>query len=576
MSRRARVSRPVRTSSRSPRPTRAEGPCAAMVASRCSVVIAKPSGSSPSVPIAAPTSSSTPRPAMCAAAVWMPVTLSPSLVTTSPARRPFQALPWSKMWPRPSHWVEACSGMAITSSAPPRPCGKPCTPRSASVPVSSMVCTGLVRRRQPFCGPSMSKLCAREKLTPRRTRAAPWTRLSSVRKFSVPRTSSAPQRPQLEQRLAAAAIAPSGSVRSSSVPMYFLLEATQLTFRHPKGSGKSRVLMPGIDGTDTAVMTLGRLDLNLLVSLDALLQQRSVTRAAAQMGLSQPALSASLARLRRHFDDELLTRVGNDYRLTPLAVQLRELVRIALSGAERVFTAQPEFDPASSTREFSLLVSDYAVAVLGHTLATVLSEEAPRTRLRLTPHSPAMVERAEQVLLGADLMLLPHGFITDLSHRDLYRDEWVCVVSADNPVADTGLTVEHLRTLPWVVTYHGQTASTPAARQMRMLSIESRVQVVTENFITVPTLVAGSDRIAVLQRRLVDPLPLDTGIRALACPIELGPMVEAMWWHPALDDDHEHRYLRDVVARAAQQAVGGPVPMDALVINGADDPPQEK
>src|SRR3954447_20955369 len=98
-----------------------------------------------------------------------------------------------------------------------------------------------------------------------------------------------------------------------------------------------------IDAVDTPGMNLARLDLNLLVSLDALLQQRSVTRAAAQMGLSQPALSASLARLRRHFDDELLTRVGNEYRLTPLAVQLRELVRIAMTGVERVFTAQPEF-----------------------------------------------------------------------------------------------------------------------------------------------------------------------------------------------------------------------------------------
>lgn len=318
-------------------------------------------------------------------------------------------------------------------------------------------------------------------------------------------------------------------------------------------------------------MNLARLDLNLLVALDALLQERSVTRAAARMGLSQPALSASLARLRRHFDDELLTRAGNEYRLTPLAVQLRELARMALAGAERVFTAQPEFDPSSSTREFTVLVSDYVVVVLGDTLAELLGEEAPHTRLRLTPHSPALVERAEQTLLGADVMLLPHGFVSDLSHQDLYRDEWVCVVSSDNPVADAGLTVEDLRTLPWVVTYHGQTASTPAARQMRMLGIEPRVQVVTEDFITVPTLVAGSNRIALLQRRLVDMLPLGVGIRALACPFEVGPLVEAMWWHPALDDDPEHRYLRDVIARAARQAVGGP-----LVIDEADAPPQEK
>ena len=105
--------------------------------------------------------------------------------------------------------------------------------------------------------------------------------------------------------------------------------------------------------------------------------------------------------------------------------------------------------------------------------------------------------------------MLPHGFVTDLSHRDLYRDEWVCVVSADNPAVEDGLTVEDLETLPWVATFHGPTAATPAARQMRMRGIEPHVQVVTENFLTVPGLVAGSDRIALLQRRLVDLLPLE-------------------------------------------------------------------
>src|SRR4051794_34997146 len=566
MSRRARVSRPVRTSSRSPRPTRADAPCAAIVASRCSGVIAKPSGSSPSVPIARPTSSRTPRPAIRPPTVSMPVTESPSLVTTSPARRPFQALPWSKMWPRPSHWVEACSGMAMTSSAPPRPCGKPWLPRSASVPVSSMVCTGLVRRRQPFCGPSMSKDCDSEKLTPRRTRAAPSTRLASSRKFSVPRTSSAPQRPQLEQRFAAAAMAPSGSRGSRRSREC----GTLWTVVQPTGVREDEMSDDSHQRRQyRAPVNLASLDLNLLVSLDALLQQRSVTRAAAQMGLSQPALSASLARLRRHFDDELLTRVGNEYRLTPLAVQLKELTRIAMTGVERVFTAQPEFDPGSSTREFTLLVSDYVVAILGDTIAELLTEEAPHTRLRFTPHSPAMVERADQVLLTTDVLLLPHGFVTDLSHADLYRDEWVCIVAADNPVVEEGLTVEHLETLPWVVTYHGQTASTPAARQMRMLGIEPRVQIVNEDFLTVPTLITGSDRIALLQRRLVDVLPLDSGIRALPVPFEVSPLIEAMWWHPVFDDDPEHSYLRDVVMRAAEQALGGGIGL-------TDGRPQEK
>ena len=300
-------------------------------------------------------------------------------------------------------------------------------------------------------------------------------------------------------------------------------------------------------------MNLASLDLNLLVALDALLQQRSVTRAAAQMGLSQPALSASLARLRRHFDDELLTRVGNDYRLTPLAVQLRERTRVAMSGVERVFTAQPEFDPASSTREFSMLVSDYMVAVLGDAIARLLAREAPHSRLRFLTNTPDLVDRAAQMLLSVDLMVLPHGFVTDLSHRDLHRDDWVCVVSADNPAIGDQLTVDHLESLPWVVTYHGPTASTPAGRQMRMLGIEPHVQVVTENFLTVPALIAGTPRVALLQRRLADHIPTGAGVRTLLCPFDVAPLVEAIWWHPMYDDDPEHLYLRDVLIRIADQ-----------------------
>jgi DNA-binding transcriptional LysR family regulator len=310
-------------------------------------------------------------------------------------------------------------------------------------------------------------------------------------------------------------------------------------------------------------MNLARLDLNLLVALDALLRERSVTRAAEQMGLSQPAVSAQLSRLRRHFGDELLTRTGNQYRLTPLAVQLKERVRVALTGAERVFAAEPDFDPALSTREFSLLMSDYGVAVLGPHIAALLAEEAPGTRLRFPANTPKLVDAAAQVLINEDLLVIPHGFVEDLSHQDLYRDEWVCLVSAGNTDVGESLTVEQLETMPWVVTYHGPTASTPAARQMRMLGIEPHVQVVTETFLTVPGLVAGTGRVALLQRRLADRIPDELGVRVLPCPFEASPLVEAMWWHPMYDEDPEHRYLRDVVLRA-------------VAIDGADAPLRQK
>jgi DNA-binding transcriptional LysR family regulator len=301
-------------------------------------------------------------------------------------------------------------------------------------------------------------------------------------------------------------------------------------------------------------MNLANLDLNLLVSLDALLQQRGVTRAAQQLGLSQPALSASLARLRRHFGDDLLARSGNEYRLTPLAAQLKPQVRLALRGVERVFTAQPEFDPAESTREFGLLISDYAVTILGDTLAGLLAERAPAARLRFAANTPDMVDRADQTLLAIDGMVMPHGFVVDLPHVDLYRDDWVCIVAADNPEVGAALTVEQLTTMPWVASYHGPTSATPASRQMRQLGIEPRIQVVTESFLTVPRLVAGTGRISLMQQRLVPTLPPDSGIRALPLPFEVGPLVEALWWLPAFDRDPEHQFFRELVVEAAAHA----------------------
>lgn len=298
-------------------------------------------------------------------------------------------------------------------------------------------------------------------------------------------------------------------------------------------------------------MNLGSLDLNLLPTLDALLEQRSVSRAAEQIGLSQPAVSAQLGRLRRHFGDDLLARYGNQYRLTPLAVQLRSRVRTAVTGVERVFAAEPDFNPASTSREFSLAVSDYATVVLGPPLAARLAAQAPGARLRLVPNTPQVVDNAVQSMTNIDLLVMPPGFTDGLSHADLLRDEWRCLVSADNDTIVDELTVDQLRVMPWVAAFHGPTASTPALRRLRLLGIEPHIQVVTESFLAVADLVAGTDRVALLQRRLADRLHPDPGVRALPCPVDVGPLVESIWWHPMYDDDAEHRYLRDQIIGVA-------------------------
>ena len=314
--------------------------------------------------------------------------------------------------------------------------------------------------------------------------------------------------------------------------------------------------------------SLRNLDLNLLPALDALLRDRNVTRAAQRLGLSQPAVSAALGRLRRHFGDELLHRNGNRYELTPLAEQLGARTASALLGVQRVFDATPDFDPATSQREFTLMMSDYAVTTLGDHLATAVARQAPGVRLRFEANSTYAVDHAPDTLQGIDGIVLPHGFLTDTPVLDLYEDTWVCVVSADNTDVGERLTMDDLARLPWVVTYHRATAFTPAAAQLRMIGVTPDVHVVVESFLAVPFLVAGTGRIALLQAALAHRLAAAAGVRVLACPWEVVPLKEAFWWHPSFRTDPAHAWLRGVL-----RAAGAAVTAAAVVAAAADDRP---
>ena len=296
------------------------------------------------------------------------------------------------------------------------------------------------------------------------------------------------------------------------------------------------------------------LDLNLLLALDALLTERNVTRAAERLGLSQPTVSAALGRLRRHFGDELLHRIGNRYELTPLAQQLSARTTPALADVRRVFDATADFDPRTSEREFTIMISDYAATVFGDRLAMTLASVAPGVRLRFQQTDLTVVDHGLETLRNVDGLVLPHGFLTDIPSTDLFEDTWVCVVSKDNEAVGEELTMEDVARLPWLVTFNLPTAYTPAARQLRIIGVEPQVQMVVDNFLTVPFLVAGTSRVAVLQRRLANRLAETAGVRVLSCPWDVVPLKEAFWWHPALRRDPGHRWLRQVL-----RDVGGAV-----------------
>ena len=310
-------------------------------------------------------------------------------------------------------------------------------------------------------------------------------------------------------------------------------------------------------------MNLAGLDMNLVVALRALLTERNVTRAGQRVGISQPAMSAALARLRRHFGDELLVRGGSGYELTALGTVLLDRAAAACELLERVFASQASFDAAAEEREFTVLTSDYAVAVYGTRLAREVSALAPGIRLVFRTVPPTVTESPEALLSTVDGLLMPHGVISGLPAADLFRDTWVCVVAADNPQVGERITLRQLAELPWAVYQRVLDAS--VGRQLSTLGVEPRVQVSVDSFQLLPALVAGTSRVAMVHARLARHLGLGldpaAGIRLLPCPFDAVPVQEALWWHPVHTRDAGHIWLRDTAVRVAAALSPAPEPV---------------
>ncbi|MGW7520189.1 LysR family transcriptional regulator [Streptomyces sp. NPDC054796] len=301
-------------------------------------------------------------------------------------------------------------------------------------------------------------------------------------------------------------------------------------------------------------MNLASLDLNLVVALRALLEERNVTYAGQRVGLSQPAMSAALARLRRHFGDELLARSGGQYELTALGQVLLDRTATVCDLLDRLFTSRADFDPGTEEHTFTLIASDYAVAVFGAELARTLHHEAPQVHLSFRQTSLDIVENTGSLLSGVDGLLMPHGIISDFPATDLHADRWVFLVSADNEEVGEELRAEDLVRLPWV-TYQ-RTYDAPAVRQLGMLGIEPRVDVSVDSFQTLPHLVAGTRRIALVQERLARRLSGVAPVRVMECPYEAVPLREALWWHPVHTHDAAHIWLRETAVRVAERLGG--------------------
>lgn len=293
---------------------------------------------------------------------------------------------------------------------------------------------------------------------------------------------------------------------------------------------------------------LAAVDLNLLVPLMALLEERSVTRAAARVGLSQPAMSHTLARLRRLLDDDLLVRQGSAMALTPRAGELIAPVRSVLNETRRVVRF-PGFDPATDKRAITVSLTASTAIVVGGHVARLVAERAPHAILRLL--TTALPDETAFTEEGADVVLASRPLPSALRRERLYDDRYV-VIAAENAAPPDASAIDLLRDLPHVMWESAGQRVQPYAALAEHGIEYSVAQVVQENFL-IPPLVAQVGGVAVHRYRIATSMSQRFPLRIEEFPFPVPGLGIDMVWNPRLTDESFLVWLRGVLRDAAAE-----------------------
>jgi hypothetical protein len=305
-------------------------------------------------------------------------------------------------------------------------------------------------------------------------------------------------------------------------------------------------------------MQLHRFDLNLLVALDTLLQERNVTRASERLFISQPAMSSALNKLRTYFGDQLLVRVGREMELTPRAISLVEPVREALLKIHATLGHQPDFIPASAQREFSIIVTEEAVPDLLPEILRRINAAAPgiRCHIELVGHdSLTKLERgdADLCLVLDNLRLYETSAYPDsLFSTRLRKVEWVVAVDRNHPTVSGEFSLEHFYALPQIVGRPGGYSATGDELLRRLLNVEVQVHLTVPSLLQLPLMLAGTTYFATLPERIARLMRSTAPLSTFPVPVPVPTQHEILLWHRRHDLDPAHMWLRNLIADAAQ------------------------
>ena len=299
-------------------------------------------------------------------------------------------------------------------------------------------------------------------------------------------------------------------------------------------------------------MRFDRLDLNLLVAFDALLEERSVSGAARRLNLSQSAMSASLARLREFFDDQLLMPAGRGMLPTRLGMELAGPVRDALILIRSTITTPTRFDPLNSDRTFSIVASDYVYDVMLADILRQLAHEAPNIKFDIAMPGRKM---EECFLRGEiDLLITLEAYLfQDHPAIFLFEDKPAVVSWLGNPATEDEPDMAKLLQLPHVAVTFGPDRNPAFIEQvMRAAAIDRNIDITVQTFTAVPAALVGTPRVAIMNYRHACHFARMFPLRISHFPMDMAPLRELIQWHARSKNDQGLHWLVGRIRTAGQ------------------------
>jgi DNA-binding transcriptional LysR family regulator len=295
-------------------------------------------------------------------------------------------------------------------------------------------------------------------------------------------------------------------------------------------------------------------DLNLLLALDAILQEQNVTKAGRRIGLSAPATSHALARIRELLDDPVLVRAGRKMVLTPRAESLLPRIRSLVEEAKTVLSGDKPFSPLELARTFTVFATDQFLLVVGTVIDRLVREEAPRVKLLFLPSTmddPALLRNGA----GDMAVCLPFHYPGEFRTRLLFKERFACVVRQDNHAVGSRLTLDDYLALEHIVVAP-LGAPSIVDRALAERGLERNVVRTVPYFMIGLQLVATSDYVLTISASAAAAMAGTFRLRLLEPPLPLPVYGLNLLWHPRLDGEPANQWLRRLFLRAVKEAPG--------------------